>query len=400
MSDNTDRIIVAGGGIGGLATAMGLAQKGRSVLVLEKASQFGELGAGIQLAPNAFHSFDYLGVGEAARKMAVYVEALRFMDAMTSEEIAHLDFGEAFRKHFGNPYAVVHRGDLHGVLVRACRANPKIELKAASEVMGYEQDGKSVTVRVADGTTYTGSGLIGADGLWSNVRKQLAGDSPARLAGHTTYRSVIPYDEMPEDLRWTAVTFWAGPMCHLVHYPLSDLRMFNLAITAHNNPPGPAAGVPVTKAEVMKGFAHVHPKARQIIDIGKDWKYWVLADRDPIDNWVEGRVALLGDAGHPMLQHMAQGACQALEDAVCLSHMVGEFPDRWEQALQSYHTRRLLRVTRVQVQSRVVADHIYHPDGAHAKLRNAMMRAMRQEDWWKTMEWLYGGTGLGENNFF
>lgn len=400
MSENTDRIIVAGGGIGGLATAIGLAQKGRSVLVLERASQFGELGAGIQLAPNAFHSFDYLGVGEAARKMAVNVEAIRFIDALTAEEIARLDFGEAFRARFGNPYAVVHRGDLHGVLVRACRAHPQIELKAASEVMSYQQDGKSVTVRTADGASYTGVGLIGADGLWSNIRKQLAGDSPARIAGHTTYRSLIPYEQMPEELRWTAVTFWAGPMCHLVHYPLSDLRTFNLAITAHNNPTTQAAGVPVTKAEVMEGFAHIHPKARQIIDIGNDWKYWVLADRDPIDNWVDGRVALLGDAAHPMLQHMAQGACQALEDAVCLSHMVGEFPDRWEQALQSYHTRRLLRVTRVQVQSRVIADHVHHPSGAHAKLRNAMMRAMSQQDWWKTMEWLYGGTGLGENNFF
>jgi 3-hydroxybenzoate 6-monooxygenase len=399
MSENTRRILVAGGGIGGLATALGLAKKGYSVLVLEKAPRLGEIGAGIQLAPNAFHSFDYLGIGDAARKIAVYVDAIRFMDAVTAKEITHLDFDDAFRVRFKNPYAVVHRADLHSVLLAGCRANAEIDLKVSSEVVGYHQDAQSVTVRVADGTTFIGAGLIGADGLWSNVRKQLAGDSPPRLAGHTTYRSVIPYDEMPEELRWNAVTFWAGPMCHLVHYPISDLRVFNLAVTCHNNPPAPAAAVPATKAEVLKGFAHVHPKARKIIDIGKDWKYWVLADRDPIDNWVDRRVGLLGDAAHPMLQHMAQGACMALEDAVCLSHMVGEFSDRWEHALKSYHARRLLRVTRVQVQSRVVADHIYHPNGAHAALRNAMLGAMSQQDWWNTMEWLYAGTGLHEGNF-
>jgi 2-polyprenyl-6-methoxyphenol hydroxylase-like FAD-dependent oxidoreductase len=394
-----NRVLIAGGGIGGLAAGLGLAQKGYSVLVLEKAAALGEIGAGIQLGPNAFHAFDYLGVGEAARGMAVYIDALRLMDALTAEEITHIDLGERFRARFKNPYAVVHRGDLYGVFLSACRAHSNIELEVNSEIVGYEQDGSEVTARLASGETRTGSGLIGADGLWSNVREQVIGDGPPHVSGHTTYRSVIPTEQMPEDLRLNAATLWAGPKCHLVHYPLSGWKVFNLVITRHNNAREPAAGVPIAQSEVMPGFAHVHEKARKIIHTGNDWKYWVLCDREPVDKWTDGRVALLGDAAHPMLQYMAQGACMAMEDAVCLAHMVEAFPDDFERALEAYRSRRVLRTTRVQLQSRAIGEHVYHPDGAHAQLRNGIMRAKTQEDWYDTLEWLYGGSGLGENNF-
>jgi len=397
--EQSNRVLIAGGGIGGLAAAVGLAQRDHAVLVLEKAPALGEIGAGIQLGPNAFHAFDYLGVGEDARAMAVYIDALRLMDALTAEEIIHIDLGERFRARFKNPYAVVHRGDLHGVFLRACRAHHNVELKVNSEVVGYEQNGTHVTARLASGEAHTGSVLIGADGLWSNVRKQVVGDGPPRVAGHTTYRSVIPADQMPEELRWNAATLWAGPKCHLVHYPLSGWKVFNLVITCHNDARQPAAGVPVSEAEVMQGFAHVHAKARKIIHTGSDWKYWVLCDRDPVDKWVDGRVALLGDAAHPMLQYMAQGACMAMEDAVCLSRMVEAFPGDLAQALEAYCARRLLRTTRVQLQSRAMGEHVYHPDGAHAQLRNAIMRAKTQEDWYNALEWLYGGSGLGEHHF-
>src|ERR1700737_3427269 len=383
MSNGSDNnpILIAGGGIDGLSAALGLARAGSNVIVLEKAPALGEIGAGIQLGPNAFHAFDALGVGPSARAMAVYIDKLRLMDALTAEEIVHIDLGEKFRARFGNPYAVVHRGDLHGVLLRACRGNPNIDLRVNSEVLSYEQDGSSVTARLAAGENVKGCALIGADGLWSNIRKQVVRDGPPRVSGHTTYRSVIPTDRMPEDLRWNAATLWAGPKCHLVHYPLSGWKVFNLVITAHNDAREPAAGVPIPEHEVLKGFAHVHPKARQIIHIGKDWKYWVLCDRDPVENWVDGRVALLGDAAHPMLQYMAQGACMAMEDAVCLAHMVDAFPDDLEKALGAYRDRRVLRTTRVQLQSRAMGDHAYHPDGAHAALRNNVMRAKTQEQW-------------------
>jgi salicylate hydroxylase len=387
-------VLIAGGGIGGLATAMGLAQKGIRSILLEKSARLGEIGAGIQLGPNAFHAFDYLGVGEAARGMAVYIDQLRLMDALTAEEITHVDLGEAFRARFRNPYAVVHRGDLHGVFLRACERSDLIDLRVSSEVLGYEQDGSSVTARLANGERVTGALLIGADGLWSNIRKQVTADGPPRVSGHTTYRSVIPTEQMPEDLRWNAATLWAGPKCHIVHYPLSGWKVFNLVVTYHNDAPEPVAGKPVSDEEVMLGFGHVHARAQNIIRHGTNWRLWVLCDRDPTERWIDGRVVLLGDAAHPMLQYFAQGACQAMEDAVCLSHMLAQHDD-FAAALQAYKAQRFPRTARVQMMSRAIGEHIYHPDGEHARLRNAIMGAKSQDEWLDAFAWLYGGTGLG-----
>lgn len=387
-------VLIAGGGIGGLAAALGLARKGFSAIVLERAPSLGEIGAGIQLGPNAFHAFDHLGVGDAARGMAVYVDRLRLMDAVTAEDIASIDLSEPFRRRFGNPYAVIHRGDLHGVFLRACRESPRIELRTGCAVAGYEQDGAGVTARLSSGGAVAGSVLIGADGLWSRVREQVVGDGPPRVSGHTTYRSVIPTERMPEDLRWNAATLWAGPKCHIVHYPLSGWKVFNLVVTYQNDAPEPAAGKPVDEEEVMAGFRHVHPRAQGIIRHGTDWKLWVLCDRDPAERWVDGRVALLGDAAHPMMQYMAQGACMAMEDAVSLAHEMAARPAAPEAALEAYRRRRVLRTARVQLLSRAVGEHVYHPAGAHALLRNAIMSAKSQEEWRDTLAWLYGGTGL------
>ncbi len=386
--------VIAGGGIGGLATALGLARKGLPSLVLEQSAAFGEIGAGIQLGPNAFHAFDYLGVGDAARGMAVYIDKLRLMDAVSGAEITHIPLDEPFRARFGNPYAVVHRGDLYGVLLQACRDNDLIELRANCRVERYNQTAGRVTALLAGGDHVGGQALIGADGLWSNIRRQVVDDGAPRVSGHTTYRSVIPVDEMPEDLRWNAATLWAGPKCHIVHYPLSDWRYFNLVVTYHNDAPEPVAGKPVSKDEVRRGFEHIHPRARGIIDLADDWKLWVLCDRDPVENWVDGRVALLGDAAHPMLQYYAQGACMALEDAVCLSHMM-ETRDSIEAAFEAYRAQRVVRTARVQLGSRAIGDHIYHPSGAHALVRNAILRDLAAEDHYDRLQWLYGGTGLG-----
>ncbi len=386
-------ILIAGGGIGGLATAIGLAQKGVASLVLERAPELGEIGAGIQLGPNAFHAFDYLGVGDQARDMAVYIDSLRLMDAMSGSEITRIPLDEGFRTRFGNPYAVIHRGDLHGVFLKACMEHPLVDLRTSAEVADYDQDGSSVTVTLASGERVTGRALIGADGLWSNIRKRLVGDGAPRVSGHTTYRSVIPTEDMPEDLRWNAATLWAGPKCHIVHYPLKGWKLFNLVVTYHNDAPSPEAGVPVTHDEVKIGFQHVNPVAREIIDRGQNWKRWVLCDRDPVENWVDGRVALLGDAAHPMLQYFAQGACMAMEDAVALAAELERTVDL-ETALQNYQALRRLRTARVQLQSREIGQHVYHPAGAHAALRNAVMQGKTAADWYDAVEWLYGSTGL------
>ena len=391
---SNDRILIAGGGIGGLATAIGLAQKGIASLVLEKAPALGEIGAGIQLGPNAFHAFDYLGVGETARDMAVYIDNLRLMDAISGDEITRIPLDDAFRSRMGNPYAVVHRGDLHGVFLKACEAHDLVELRTSSGVAGYEQAGDLVTAILENGERVEGRALIGADGLWSNVRRQMLDDGAPRVSGHTTYRSVIPTEDMPEDLRWNAATLWAGPKCHIVHYPLQGWKTFNLVVTYHNDAPEPVAGKPVSHDEVRRGFEHVAPVAKQIIDKGTDWKLWVLCDRDPVMNWTDGRVALLGDAAHPMLQYFAQGACMAMEDAVALSHLMGEGQDDIPATLTAYQNMRHLRTARVQLQSREIGQHVYHPAGAHAALRNAVMSARTPDEWYDQIDWLYGSTGL------
>ena len=393
-NDTPDRVVIAGGGIGGLAAALGLAQRGIPVLVLERAAQMGEIGAGIQLGPNAFHAFDALGVGDQARAMAVYIDNLRLMDALTAEEITRIPLGDGFRARFGNPYAVVHRGELHGVFLRACQAHPLIALRTGAAVVGYAQDAQGAAAILEGGERVRGRALIGADGLWSRIRAQMLGDGPPRVSGHTTYRSVIPTDQMPEDLRWNAATLWAGPKCHIVHYPLSGWRQFNLVVTFHNDAPEPVAGLPVGADVVRRGFEHVHPLARQVIDRGRDWKLWVLCDRDPVLGWTDGRVALLGDAAHPMMQYLAQGACMAMEDAVRLAHEFGRDPDDPAAALVRYQDARRLRTARVQLQSRAVGEHVYHPAGAHAALRNAVMRARSATGWHDEMAWLYGSTGL------
>jgi salicylate hydroxylase len=389
-------IIIAGGGIGGLAAALGLARKGFASVVLERATELGEIGAGIQIGPNAFHCFDALGVGDEARAKAVYIDNLRLMDAVQGDMIAEIPLQEAFRKRFGNPYAVVHRADLHGVLLDACRAHPLIELRTRHGVTGYQQDGNSLQVECENHETIGGSALIGADGLNSNVRQQLVGDGAPRVSGHTTYRSVIPTEQMPQDLRWNAATLWAGPKCHIVHYPLKGWKLFNLVVTYHNDVTEAVAGKPVQKDEVYRGFEHISARARQIIEIGDNWKLWVLCDRDPILDWVDERVALLGDAAHPMLQYFAQGACMAMEDAVCLAHMFERHSDNIETALDSYQRQRRVRTARVQLDSRLIGDYIYHPHGAAAEVRNHVMSRLSPDEWYDRLEWLYGGTGLDD----
>ena len=392
--NKTNPIVIAGGGIGGLAAALGLAAKGFKSLVLEKASKFGEIGAGIQLGPNAFHAFDYLGVGNTARRMAIYIDSLRLMDALSGNQITHIPLNGEFRRRFKNPYAVVHRGDLHGVFLRACIAHELIELRTDSLVESYTQYDDQVRVNLQGNTPVIGSALIGADGLWSNIRAQLVGDGAPRVSGHTTYRSVIPVESMPKEIRWNAATLWAGPKCHIVHYPLSDWKAFNLVVTFHNDAPEPVAGKPVSNAQVRQGFEHVHPTCQQIIEHGSDWKLWVLCDRDPSDKWVDGRVGLLGDAAHPMLQYFAQGACMALEDAVCLTDEMGNQSGNIEIALENYQRRRYLRTAKVQLMSRLIGDYIYHSSGAQADLRDQIMGAKSENDWCDTIDWLYGSNGL------
>lgn len=384
------RIIIVGGGIGGLGVALGLAREGVASVVCEQMASFGEIGAGIQIAPNAFHCFDALGIGDEARNVAVYVDQLRLMCAVRGEEICNIPLEDDFRAFFKNPYAVVHRAELHNVLLKACARHELIELHTSYYATGYSQNDEGVVLHLKDRPDLHGSAMIGADGLHSIIRKQMLNDGDPRVSGHTTYRSVIPTEDMPEDLRWNAATLWAGPKCHIVHYPLKGWKYFNLVVTCHNDVTEAVAGKPVDREIVQRGFDHVHERARKIIDHGANWKLWVLCDREPNPGWIDGRVALLGDAAHPMLQYFAQGACMALEDGVCLARIIGETGIN-NSALLAYRDKRFARTAKVQTMSRLIGDMIYHPAGGEAAMRDAIMGAKSPADWNNTLEWIYGG---------
>ncbi len=389
-------ILIAGGGIGGLAAAAALAGKGIASLVLEQASTMAEIGAGIQIGPNGFHCFDALGIGAQMRDTAVFVDALRLLDAKTAEEITRIPLDAPFRAHFGNPYAVVHRAELHGLLLARCVDSGLVDLRTNASAIGYSQDGTSVTLHLRYGGNVTGRALIGAEGLRSPIRAQMVGDGAPVVSGHATYRSVIARDAMPEDLRMNAATLWAGPKCHIVHYPLKGGTVFNLVVTYHRDALEAVSGKPVTNAEVAEGFEHVHPRARAVIEHGKDWKQWVLCDREPISQWTDGRVALLGDAAHPMLQYFAQGACMAMEDGVALAIAL-EARDDVDAALVHYQNMRITRTARVQMNSRLIGDYIYHPDDAKAAVRDEIMQGMSSQDWYDKLTWIYGSNGLPQD---
>lgn len=394
MSKAKQKIVIAGGGIGGVSAAVGLASKGYQVTVLEQAEAFGEIGAGIQIGPNAFHAMDYLGIGDAARAKAVYIDKLIMMDGLTGDEVAHIDISEPFRKFFGKPYAVIHRADLHGVFLDACRANENIKLITSQRAVRYENTKNGAKVITEKGDVFEGDAVIGADGVRSKIREQLTGGDELKLSGHVAYRAVLSIDEMPEDLRWNAATLWAGPRCHMVHYPLQGWKTFNLVATFVTDISNVGVNEAGTREEVLERFGHIVPKARKLLEVPKSWRRWVLGDRDPIENWTDGRVVLLGDAAHPTHQYFAQGACMAMEDSVMLAHQLEQHRGDFSAAFAEYQKARIVRAYRVVLSSRLIGKHIYHAEGAERMVRNSVMAAKTQQEYYQSLAWLYGGNGL------
>ncbi|GAA3092788.1 3-hydroxybenzoate 6-monooxygenase [Streptomyces goshikiensis] len=386
-------ILIAGGGIGGLAAALGIAGHGHWVTVLERRNDFTELGAGIQLGPNAFHALDLLGVGAQVRSRAVYIDELRFMDGTTGERVASMPLTGEYRARFGNPYAVVQRSDVYEPLLEGCRAHPLIQLRGTSPVVSYENGGRGpdrVSAVLASGERITGDALIGADGIRSAVRRRLVRDGEPRVSGHTIYRSVIPMELVPEELRWNTVTLWAGPKWHFVHYPIGGGAFLNLAATRDDAAREAVVGRPAARAHVLDEFPELGDTARRLLELGRDWKAWVLCDRDPVDVWTDGRVALLGDAAHPMLQYAAQGACQALEDAVVIADALDCAAEDFVQRLEKYGAERRERTARTQLVAREMGRQLYHPAGEEARARNAMLSGLTAGEMYDKVAWLHG----------
>jgi 3-hydroxybenzoate 6-monooxygenase len=380
-------VLVVGGGIGGLAVALGLARAGHRVTVLEAAAVFEEIGAGIQVGPNGFRMLDALGVGPVVRSRAVHVDELRLRCGVSGSLISRLPIDAGFVDRFGT-YAVVHRNDVLTPLLDACQNDERVDLRVNSGVEAYTQDSSGVTAVLRSGDLVHGTALIGADGLRSAVRRQLVGDGDPRVSGHTTFRAVIPAADVPRDLKENVVTLWAGPRYHVVWYVIAGGRYVNLVATTDNGAQDPMTGKPVEHEDVVRHFRPLCDDAARIMELADEWRAWVLCDREPITDWQDSRVVLLGDAAHPVLQYAAQGACQALEDAVCLSSVFD--PQDVVGSFARYVAMRSARTARVHHVSRLMGREVYHPAGDAAAARDAMFASWTTADLHERLEWLYG----------
>ena len=388
---NSLPVVVAGGGIGGIAATLALRAAGHRVIVLEKAAEFGEIGAGIQLGPNAFHALRTLGVADEALANAVYIDRLVMMDAVSGEQIAAIPVDEPFRRWFKNPYAVIHRADLHASLLARCQADAGVRLLANHEVTGFTQGGDTVEVATAAGAKFQAAALIGADGIRSRVREPIVGDGGPKISGHVCYRAVLPIEQMPEALRMNAAVLWAGPKSHFVHYPLRGWKLFNIVATFHSDKDkAEQLNAPGTVEELMGHFGHLPPVPRSVLERSAGWRRWVLGDRDPVDNWTDGNVTLLGDAAHPTHQYFAQGACMALEDSVCLLGELRRRPGDFAGAFRAYQQLRITRTARIVLSSRAIGQYFYHPEGVERLVRNQILGEKSPEDFYRSLDWIYG----------
>jgi 3-hydroxybenzoate 6-monooxygenase len=390
MASWKDRpVIIVGGGIGGLSAALALERKGIPSQLVEQAPEFKEIGAGIQLGPNVFRMFEVLGLTAAVSALAAFPNNLIMLDSVTGEEVTRIPLGDAFRAKFGQPYALIHRADLHNVLLDACRKSSLVRLDAGQKVVKVDETSDGIVARTESGTEYRGAALIGADGLWSTIREMVVGDGKPNVAGHITYRAVLPTSAMPEQWRWRDMVLWAGEKVHLVHYPLRTGELFNLVATFHSDRYEEGWDSFGDPAELHERFAGKCEPVRALLNKIESWRMWVLCDRPPIKDWSKGRITLLGDAAHPMLQYLAQGACMSIEDAVCLADKVVAKDGDYAAAFQAYQQARYLRTGRVQIMARIYGE-FYHAGGVAKELRNMMLGSRTPEDAMAGMEWLYG----------
>ena len=290
-----------------------------------------------------------------------------------------------FEARFKAPYALIHRADILNALLEACKASPLVRLETSKQVKGFYDDGTSVRVETADGARYDAPAFIGADGLWSMVREAIVGDGRPRVSGHIAYRAVLPTPEVPQHLQRWDMVLWAGPKCHLVHYPLRSGELYNLVAVFHSGRYEEGWNSYGDPKELRERFKDTCDDVRTMLGKISEWRMWVLCDREPIKEWSKGRVTLLGDAAHPMLQYLAQGAGMALEDSLCLAKCLDE-ADSVAAAFAAYPLQRFLRTGRVQLSARVYGE-FYHADGVRRELRNAYVKNLGFEG----LAWLYDG---------
>ena len=386
-------IYVVGAGLGGVATALGLARKGRKVRIIEATPELGVIGYGIQLGPNVFPMFRRLGVEQAVLAHAHFPPDVLMLDALTAKDIVRVPAGESFRARFKDPYVAIHRVDLHGVLLDAARAMPNVEILPSTEFASYENLADHVLIRTTDGRQFEAAAVIGADGIGSMVRRQMIGEEAPRPIGYVAHRTIVPMEQVSKEIGRDEVILWGGPGFHIVQYPLRNRTLFNVVAVFQTENIYERADEETYRRVLMETYASAHPLMHEMLAMMDLKRRWVIADRDPIRGWSDGRVVLLGDAAHPTLQSFAQGACMAIEDAVALAECIdmthGDFP----RAFKTFERARSLRTARIILESRSLWE-FYHLRGIAAEVRNEACADRTQEDLFRCLAWIYDGVRL------
>lgn len=392
------KIVIVGAGIGGLAAALACARAGgMTVQVLEQADTLSEVGAGIQLGPNAVRRLVALGVGDAVRRRAGHPRCLEVRDAVSQRLIGSLPLGATARSRYGEDYLTIHRADLQALLMQAALAQPTVHLQLSTPVNQVRQDDTGVEV-VATGRAFRADVAVVANGVWSGLRQQLLGDGPPRRLGHIALRTLIPAAQWPRTLARDTVTAWLGERMHAVAYPVRGGDDFNLVIIVHEgdrialDDQGDRWNGAIEHQRVADAVADTHAVLRELVAVAPGWKFWALHGRPPVADpheMVRGRVGLLGDAAHPMVPYLAQGAAMAIEDAHALGEVLGRAEaDALPLALTRWADMRWERVSRVQARS-LRNGRIFHATGFLRLGRDWSMRILGER--LIDLPWLYGG---------
>jgi 2-polyprenyl-6-methoxyphenol hydroxylase-like FAD-dependent oxidoreductase len=382
-------VVVAGAGIGGLSAALALAQKGFEVHVFERAKEIREIGAGIQLGPNAFDAFAHLGVSEPMEAIVFEPRSISLIDSITGAQICRQNLGYSFVRRFGRPYRVAYRADVQRVLLDAVRLQPGIRIHLGEGIRAYSQEPRELVVFGDRQVALSAQALIGADGLWSEIRQSILGDGPPAPHGHVAYRAVLASKELSDTLATDDVQIWVGPGHHLVCYKLRRGELFNVVAIVQSSKYREGWDCEPDIEELRSGFAGTCGQIGKILEHLQLSRMWVLCDRPASRGWSRGAVTLLGDAAHPALPYLAQGACMAIEDAICLAEQFSQYPLDLTAACGEYEKSRFERTRRVQEAAREMG-RMNHASGEAREARNRALSA-RDPDDHESNAWLFDG---------
>jgi salicylate hydroxylase len=381
-------MLIAGGGIGGLALALALARRGRSSTVLEQRDAFATAGAGIQLGPNGVRVLQRLGVAEALRPLVGEPEGIRVHDGRTARALTTLPLGAWIAARHGAPYWVAHRGDLHGVLLAAAAAEPRITLHSGFSLASLTQTDLGVQVSSAGGEAIAGRALVGADGLWSSVRQAVCPSMWPQFVGATATRTVIPASQAGR-LAAPVVGLWLTPGVHVVHYPVRAGADIAVVVIAREDWQARDWEVEADKAALLARLGDFHASLTEVLARVPQWRKWALYRLPPLPRWSAGLVTLMGDAAHPMLPYLAQGGVLALEDALVLSDCLDAHASDDASAFRDFEARRRARAQRVQALS-LRQGRIYHLAPPLSWARDAVLRLAPGSLLMAGYDWLYG----------